>query len=133
MLKKTIASCLLVSAAQLPAQIYECVDAQGARVWTNQPCANGTLLHAGDSPAKQQSAERADQLQRAQRAKESAAAAERFRQNAYDTPRRASSKTSNKNLERCESRRRSLRIELSKMKPDRERLRQLRSDERQYC
>lgn len=133
MLKKTIASCLLASAASLSAQIYECIDAQGARVWTNQPCANGTILHGGVSPSEQHSAERADQLQRTQRAKDNAAAAERFRQNAYDAPRRASSKASNKNLERCETSRRSLRIELSKMKPDRERLRQLRSDERQYC
>ena len=133
MLKKTIASCLLAIAAPLSAQIYECIDAQGARVWTNQPCANGIVLHGGVSPAEQQSAERADQLQRAQRAKENAAAAERFRQNAYDAPRRASSRTSSKNLERCETSRRSLRIEQSKIKPERERLRQLRSDERQYC
>lgn len=133
MFQKTVALCLLACVAPLSAQIYECMDAQGARLWTNQPCANGSVLHGGVSSAQQQDAERADQLQRQQRAKDSAAAAERFRKNAYDAPRRASSKGNNKNLERCDTSRRSLRIELAKMKPDRERLRQLRSDERQYC
>lgn len=133
MLKKWIALLLLVHWGPLLAQIYECADDKGARLWTNQPCANGVVLHEGVGRAAQREAEQFDRGQRAHRAKESAAAAERFRKNAYESPRRASERVNSKSLQRCDASRRSLRIELSKTAADRERVRQLRSDERKYC
>jgi len=133
MSKTLVALLLLVGIGPLSAQIYECRDGKGGKLWTDQPCADGIVLHEGVGSAVQQAAERSDQLQQAQRAKDSAAAAERFRQNAYDAPKGASTHRSTKNVQSCDTTRRSLRIERAKSESNPERVRQLRSDERKHC
>lgn len=120
------------------AQIYECRDHKGARLWTNEPCADGKVLHLGVDPAEQRRAYQADRDQAAQRARRDAAAAERFRQNAYSNGYASGGyrgAPSSKNLELCDTARRSLRIEYSKILAHRnhEKLRQLRIDEHKYC
>lgn len=128
------ASCSAIASAQ----IYECQDEKGIRLWTNEPCANGKLLHPGVSQAEQNRALEADRIQRTQRAAKDAHAAERFRQNAYSSSYSSggySSSASNKNLEQCHFTRRSLRIEYTKIYAQRnyEKIRQLRTDEAKYC
>lgn len=134
MLHKLIILFFASSSCIASAQIYECKDQKGARLWTNQPCADGKVLHQGVGTEAQLRAEEADRAQRVQRARTDAAAAQRFRQNAY-SGNTTSGRISSKNIENCNSTRRSLRIERSKTysNQSQERISQLSADERKYC
>ncbi|THU05498.1 hypothetical protein E9531_02910 [Lampropedia puyangensis] len=131
MLKKLLLLIWTVQTGICSAQIYECKDEKGSRIWTNQACPEGVVLHQGVDADVQRDAERADREQRARRQKESADAAQRFRQNAYDS--RVPGRASTKSLQRCDATRRALRIERAKTHSDGERIRQLSRDESKYC
>lgn len=134
MLQKAVFLLTALIAINVSSQIYECQDAKGTRLWTNQPCADGKVLHEGVGTAAQRRAEEADKYQQQQRAQHDAAAAQRFRQNAYSSN-TSNRRVSTKNIESCNNTRRSLRIERSKSYSNQgqERIRQLLADEQKYC
>lgn len=136
-MKSTIAAALLLISATVDAQIYECQTANGQRLLTNAPCQGQEyiVLHPGVNPSTQRQAQRADEIQRQQRAQANAQAGQRFRQNAYaDNPSTTRTRTaSQKHPELCARARRGLHIQNRTSIPDQDRIRQLRQDESRYC
>ncbi|PAT41393.1 hypothetical protein CK623_00130 [Vandammella animalimorsus] len=124
---------LLLLSLSASARVYECKDAQGRRVWTDQPCAGGKVLHDGVSDADQARALSYDAHRRRAAAQSNAEAARRFRAQAYGSGGGYYAPARRGNLQACDIARRSLRIQRSSSRPDASRIAQLEHDVWRYC